>query len=123
MGAEGEDSDRLALSVVPVGGEAHVTAEGLRLCTELSVSARAFRPYTVSIPVSATYVEDVTPTDETTVTVYYPTDGDTLWSVGKAYAVPLSALRKQNGLPEDGEPDPADATSLDGYAYLITGTL
>lgn len=123
IGTSGAEGDRIELALTPVGGEAREVGDGLRLSTELAVSVRVQRPYTLALPVSAIHTGDTAPRDGSSVTVYYPNDGDTLWSVGKAYALPLEELRKQNGLPTEGEPDAADASSLDGYAYLITGIL
>ncbi len=123
MGFVGEEGDEIEVYLSPVGGEARAAGDTLRLSTELAVAARAYRPISLSVPVSATHTKDAPPRDDSSVTVYYPSDGDTLWSVGKAYALPLETLRKQNGLPTEGEPDASDATSLDGYSYLITSAL
>ena len=123
MGFVGEEGDEIEVYLSPIGGEARAAGDTLRLSTELAVAARAYRPISLSVPVSATHTKDAPPRDDSSVTVYYPSDGDTLWSVGKAYALPLETLRKQNGLPTEGEPDASDATSLDGYSYLITSAL
>ena len=120
MQAEG---DALWVSVAPVGGSAQRKGSVVHLATELAVTARAERPVNIEYPVSAVKLGDVTGAKESTVTVYYPTDGDTLWSVGKSYARPIAELKKQNGFPEEGEPEADDRSSLDGYAYLLIDSL
>ena len=120
MEAEG---DNLWVTLTPVGGSVQRKGTGVHLVTELAVTARAERPLDLKYPVSAVKRGDVTGAKESTVTVYYPTDGDTLWSVAKAYTLPIAELKKQNGFPEEGEPEADDRSSLDGYAYLLIGGL
>lgn len=117
------EADSLWVSVTPVGGNAQRKGGGVHLATELAVTARAERRVDLKYPVSAVKRGNVTGMEENTVTVYYPADGDTLWSVGKAYARPIANLKKQNGFPENGEPAADDRSSLDGYAYLLIGGL
>ena len=113
--------DTVQFSVVPVGGTASLGTGVVRLSTELAVSACARRPYTASLPVSVIKVAESERRDGSTVIVYFPTDEDTLWSVGKRYGIPLSELQKQNGIPTDGDTDADSKKSLDGYAYLLIG--
>ncbi len=121
LGAMTHAEDTVQFSVVPVGGTASLGTGVVRLSTELAVSACARRPYTVSLPVSVIKVAESERRDGSTVIVYFPTDEDTLWSVGKRYGIPLSELQKQNGIPTDGDTDADSKKSLDGYAYLLIG--
>lgn len=114
-----EEGDMLTFSVLPVGGSAQQSKTGVRLSTELSLSVCVSRPYFFRLPASAVKVEDITPPNASTVTLYYPTDKDTLWSVGKRYGVPISVLKEQNGIPMDGDTADDSPQSLDGYAYLF----
>ena len=119
LGTACREGDALRVTVTPVGGTAHAAKDSVRLTTELALCAAAFRPDTVELPVSAIKTQDAPPLDARDITVYYPTDGDTLWTVGKKYALPLSHIKKKNGFPENGEPEEEETDSLDGYAYLL----
>lgn len=119
LGAHFATGDRMELRLAPVGGTARATKTALCLSTELSLSLLLFRPYACAVPVSAVKTGELAAPAASTVTVYYPTDGDTLWTVGKKYGIPLSRVREQNGLPTEGEPDGEEDISLDGYSYLL----
>lgn len=114
-----ENDEKLSLFVCPVGGNAQASEGGVRLSTELAVDVTATRPLSLSLPSALIKKGDILPKEAPTVTLYYPCDSDTLWSVGKRYGVPLSLLKQENGMPED-----EDATApLDGYAYLFVNKL
>ncbi|MBQ4297736.1 MAG: LysM peptidoglycan-binding domain-containing protein, partial [Clostridia bacterium] len=53
------------------------------------------------------------------ITVCYPRDGDTLWSVAKRFRVPVAALGAVNGLGESALERAAIPESLDGIASLV----
>jgi hypothetical protein len=51
------------------------------------------------------------------ITVCYPSEGDTLWSVAKKYGVSLDALRKNNKIPDSIESDSQE--SLGEVKFLL----
>lgn len=118
-GARAEKDALLRACATPLGGTAHVSGGVLHLSTELSLSAAVLCEEARAVPVAAVKTGEAAPIKASTLTVYYPTDGDTLWSVGKKYALPIATIKAQNGFPENGEPDGEESDSLDGYAYLL----
>lgn len=120
---EAGEEERIWIAISPVGGDARITGKSVHLTTELAITARATSLTKLVYPASASMVASVGTSEDGCVTIYYPSDGDTLWSVGKAYARPLAELKKQNGFPSDGEPEASDKASLDGYAYLLIDSL
>lgn len=114
-----ENEDRLSLFVSPVGGSAQASDGGVRLSTELAVDVTAIRPLSLSLPSALIKKGEILPKTTPTITLYYPCDSDTLWSVGKRYSVPLSVLKQENGMPEDED----ILAPLDGYAYLFVNKL
>lgn len=121
LGKEGKVGDSISFTVVPVYGSAQKTGEGVRLSLELAASVSVLRPIALSLPESALFLGEAETPDATAITLYYPKDGDSLWSVGKRYGVPLSVLKEKNGIPDDE--NAALTKSLDGYAYLFVGGL
>lgn len=113
------EGESFTATVTPIGGGAEPCGDGVRLSTELALSVTSTRPVTLSLPCAIQKLEDTFFSKCPTVTIYYPTDGDTLWSVGKRYGVPLSTLKKRNGMPESAE----SYMPLDGYAYLFVNGL
>ena len=111
--------DSVSFTVTPTAGSAQLAGDGVRLSTEILVSACVLRPVSLSLPEGARKLEEITINDPNAVVIYYPKDGDSLWSVGKRYGVSLALLKEQNGIPEDEDADAACASSLDGYAYLF----
>ena len=114
------DGDRILCALSPVGGTVSASGGNVRLSTELSVSATAKRPFSASIPVAAVKGE-YTPLPEGTLLAYYPTEEDSLFSIGKRYGVPLALLAKQNGIPDAGDAEWENPKLLDGYSYLLIG--
>lgn len=109
----------LSLFVAPVGGSAQASEGGVRLTTELFVDVTATCALSLAPPSKVTSTGTVTSEGTSTATLYYPSDGDTLWSVGKRYAVPLAVLKEENSIQDD-----EDVTApIDGYAYLFVSEL
>lgn len=121
IGKEKKEGDQIAFNITPVYGSAQGTGDGAHLSLELAASVCVLRPVSLSLPDSALHLGAVEAPDPTSVTLYYPKDGDSLWSVGKRYGVPLAVLKEKNGIPDDE--NAALAKSLDGYAYLFVGGL
>lgn len=115
LGKTEDMGETLALHVTPIGGSAQAGGAGVRLSTELAIEVTAIGSIPLSLPHAVIKTGEVAKEEQPTVVLYYPTDGDTLWSVGKKYGMPLSQLKKGNGIPAE-----EDVTApLDGYAYLF----
>lgn len=109
------EGEVLSLSVTPLYGSAQANGETVHLSAEISVSVLSHLPFSISLPISAERLADAPRTDAATLLLYYPTDSDTLFSVGKKYGVPISSLKRLNGIPEAEE----STAPLDGYSYLF----
>ncbi|MBQ7171405.1 MAG: LysM peptidoglycan-binding domain-containing protein [Clostridia bacterium] len=93
--------------------------ENLSVEAEVEISARVTEERTVTAVSSLSSA--AVPPEETrpaAITVYYPQDGDTLWSVAKRFSVPLAALTALNGLDAAASERAAIPESLDGGASL-----
>ena len=92
------------------------------LSCELTLCLYATRPRTLSVPdtVSAHEREE---RDASLLSLYYPKDTDSLWSVGKAYGISCTDLALQNGIPLDEEISPDDPKTLDGMAWIFASPL
>lgn len=123
VGATCSPSDTLFYTVTPVGGSAIWNGGSARVSTELYLTACVTRNEIVSLPTEATKTADISTQDDLQIKLYYPTEKDSLWSVGKRYALPITKLQKQNGIPEEEDTALDDRSSLDGYAYLIVDGL
>ncbi len=82
---------------------------------ELYISARVMGKMSERT-VSELHVSDVTESDSSALTVYYPSKDESLWSVAKKYAVSIDKLCKENDL-RIGVWDKPDC--LAGVPYLV----
>ena len=123
IGTSALPEDTVTFSITPVGGYAQAGKNGIRLSTELCFSASVLRRFSFSVPTSCVKTADIASAPASAITLYYPTDEDTLWSVGKKYGVPIENLKKQNGIPQEEDTAFDCDASLDGYAYLFVGGL
>ncbi len=123
VGAACTEADSVYYTVSPVGGSAIWNGKSVRLSTELYFTACVTRVKTVSLPTEAIKTGDTPKECDTEIKLYYPTEQDSLWSVGKRYALPIASLQKQNGIPTEEDTALDDRSSLDGYAYLIVDGL
>lgn len=123
LGAACSPSDTLFYTVTPISGSALCNGGSVHVSTELYLTACATRNEIVSLPTEAIKTADISKQDDLQIKLYYPTEEDSLWSVGKRYALPINGLQKQNGIPEEEDTVLDDKSSLDGYAYLIVDGL
>ena len=116
------EGDEVRYELVPHTASVSMQNGKGRLASEVSVSLRAYRDEAHFVPED---VKGATPfsreSDE--LTVYYPTDKDSLWSVAKAFGVPLLKLREQNGIAAKEDVDTDDRQTLDGTAWLFASLI
>ena len=86
------------------------------------LALHAARESTYTVPESATVLPRQTK-EADTVSIYYPSDKDSLWSVGKAYGISPTLLAEQNGIETDAETALDDTKSLDGTAWLFASRI
>ena len=125
---------RLSLPVVlPAEGElrfechaealtAHGRIEegGYAADTELFISLSALSPTTLSAVSSVMlHPEEAYARRSGSVTVVYPGDEDTLWSIAERYHTTPAAVAAANRLPFLGNEEAALSHSLDGVSYLL----
>ncbi len=91
---------------------------GVSVEAEVDISARVSEERTLSV-VSAVSPGAAGEDSPAAITVCYPRDGDTLWSVAKRFRVPVAALGAVNGLGESALERAAIPESLDGIASLV----
>ncbi len=111
-------AERYDISIMPEvsGIRTRVEKDSITADAELylSVFIGGVERMSVVKSVTLTDTELTRPCD--TLTVYYPDDGETLWSVGKKYAVSIDSLRDANSL---AAPSPASPDSLEGVRSLL----
>ena len=103
---------------MPLGTEVVTDGERAHVSTELSLSLCALRD-AEHAAAEGIVAEEKAARDMTVLTVVYPTDSDSLWSVGKTYGVSLRELLKKNGLSYDEELSPDSPKTLDGIAWMF----
>ena len=111
-------TDRIRYTLVPLGTEVVTDGERAHVSTELSLSLCALRD-AEHAAAEGIVAEEKAARDMTVLTVVYPTDSDSLWSVGKTYGVSLRELLKKNGLSYDEELSPDSPKTLDGIAWMF----
>lgn len=123
LSAKAKDTDATALSVTPLFTE--VTSQGgqRHLSAEMAVCFYTLRPTTVTVPVTLEGESERQRENGQCVTVYYPTDEDSLWSVGKRYGIRTEELKKQNGILTDEDTALDDTKTLDGISWLFVSRL
>ena len=96
--SRGDADARLDISVSPVWISASVDTESVAVSYKLCCKAVCSGTSTKTILMSAM----LTPGEESergkTITVYYPTEGDTLFGVAKKFSVPLAEIAVKNEL-------------------------
>lgn len=121
--AAANETDVTALSVTPLFTEVSVQGGQRNLSAEMAVSLYTLRPVTVTVPATLEGESERPKADGQSVTVYYPTDEDSLWSVGKRYGMRMEELKKQNGILLDEDTALDDTKTLDGMAWLFVSRL
>jgi hypothetical protein len=114
-----EKNDICLLSLSPMGTEVAVQNGKRHLSTELSVGLTVLRGSEISVPDGAVVKERDNAVEKDALRIYYPTDKDSVWSVGKRYGVPTEVLQKQNGIPTDEDTVLDKRESLDGIMWLL----
>ena len=111
---------RYECTVTPILSRGRIEEGGYADDTELALSLAVFAPSTVTAVTEVTaYPDEPYPAREGTVTVVYPKDGDTLFSVAERYHTTPAALALTNRLGEVTNEEAAEPTSLDGIGFLL----
>lgn len=113
------EKDRAEFVLSPVFAQGKADRKNLSVSGEVALTVRTCRDDTVSIPDKIEISPLTEEIKKTGIRVYYPKEGDSLWSVGKKYRVPLSALRAANGIPESEEESAGNPKSLDGMNFIL----
>ena len=110
-------ADRNETSIMCEVGDVRTRIDGDNVCADAELYLAVFVNGLESVnTVKNTYpIEDRMPHREG-ITVYYPDKDETLWSVSKKFAVPVSAVSSKNGI-KSASPNSAD--SLEGVGSLI----
>jgi len=95
-----ECAEPLTLSARPVAIDCKCHTEGEKMLCEADISL----PYSVTREKSIRIAEDIKAENKENertpkITVYYPTEKETLWSVAKRFGVSLRSLAEANDLP------------------------
>ncbi|MBQ2718715.1 MAG: LysM peptidoglycan-binding domain-containing protein [Clostridia bacterium] len=110
---------RYECCVNAVSSRARIEDTGYATDTELSLALTAYAPTPLTVVEGVRPLTDTPyPTRESSITVVYPEEGDSLWSVGERYHTTVAALTASNRLGEE-ERFPADPETLSGVGYLL----
>ena len=111
---------RYECSVAPILSRGRLEGNGYADDTELALSLAVFAPSSTSVICERRdYPDEAYPVRRGTVTVVYPKDGDTLFSVAERYHTTPASLALTNRLGELTNEEAALPTSLDGVAFLL----
>ena len=115
-------SETLWFTLTPTFTEAVAQNGRAHISCEMMLSLRASREECFTVPEGAV-VSSRPVRDTDSIFIYYPTDKDSLWSVGKAYGIPSAKLARQNDISTDADTAPDDVKSLDGVAWLFASEI
>ncbi len=110
-------------SLAPLFAETAMQSDKCHLSFEMSTNIRIFTKKEFCIPDTLTAGGERQRWKEDAVVIYYPTDKDSLWSVGKDYGISAEELKKQNGILLSEDTALNDVKSLDGTAWLFVSRL
>lgn len=112
------DTDEVEFVLRPLFASAKQEKGQLSVVGEMSLSARALRRESISVPEKID-AEPLSQEQKKEIRIYYPTPKDSLWSVGKRYNMPLAALLAANDMPKELLAEADNTKSLDGMAWLL----
>lgn len=115
-------TDKKSFTLTPALAEATVQGGRAHVSCEMMLTLHAARESAYSVPESAAVLSREARASDT-VAIYYPSDKDSLWSVGKAYGISPTLLAEQNGIETDEEIALDDTKSLDGIAWLFASKI
>ena len=102
-----------------LGGALRTDGESVRLDGEIALCVRALAMRALSYLEAVTLTEDAETRSPHTLTVAYPEDGETLWTLAKRYRADLSNIARLNGIDDRFLSEPDTKESLDGMASLL----
>ena len=118
IGAVCNEKDLFRYTLHPACAVGSISGGRRRINGELGYSVTVLRPSTVALPHSLSVSERTTP-DASELRIYYPKPQDSLFSVGKMFALPLEKLAAINEMPMPDEKEAHLSKTLDGYAWLF----
>ncbi len=110
--------DACAYTLSPLFAEGKREANGYTCTVTLALSAIVTHKSYDALPVRIERDESTQYPRDGAYRVYYPTEGDTLWRIGKKYGVPLCSLSEENEIPCEDTRDADSRQSIDGYPWL-----
>jgi hypothetical protein len=111
---------RYECRVEPLFSRGRIEEGGYATDTELALSLAVFTSESISAVGSVTpHPEEAFPKREGEITVVYPEEGETLWSLAERYHTTPAALSRANRLGIEENEGAAAPASLDGVAYLL----
>ena len=113
------DTDTLRYTLHPAYAVGTVQGGRRTVNAEIGYTLSVARPFSLTVPCAVTVTEKEK-RDDGLLHVYYPKAEDSLFSVGKAFALPLHRLAAINEMPPLSSEEAALSKSLDGYAWLFT---
>ena len=115
-------TDKKSFALLPAFTETTMQGTRVHLSCEMMLSLDAQREEKYSVPDSISKLE-CEKRHKDILSIHYPTDKDSLWSVGKKYGISTALLAEQNGIPLDESTAPDDAKTLDGMAWLFASEI
>lgn len=102
-----------------LGGTLRTDGESVRLDGELALCVCALEKREIAYLERVMQTEDAMIREPHTLTVAYPEDGETLWTLSKRYRADLERVAHQNGIDLRFLDEPDCRESIDGMASLL----
>lgn len=115
-------SDKKNFRLIPSASEMVVQNGKGHLSSEFTLCLYATRESAFNVPDTIT-AHEKEERDASLLSIYYPKDSDSLWSVGKAYGIPCKRLAAQNGISLDEDTALDDQKTLDGMAWVFASSI
>ena len=117
-GAPCDEKDLFRYTLHPSCAVGSISGGRRRINGEVGYTVTVLRHTTVALPESLAFSERAKP-DTSELRIYYPKPQDSLFSVGKTFALPLKKLAALNDIPLPNEKETHLPKTLDGYAWLF----
>ncbi|MBO7170129.1 MAG: hypothetical protein J6W28_03015, partial [Clostridia bacterium] len=118
LGAPCSEKDIFRYTLHPACAVGSISGGRRRINGEVGYTVTALRNTTVALP-EAVSVSERSASDASELRIYYPKPQDSLFSVGKAFSLPVKKLATLNDIPLPNEKETHLPKTLDGYAWLF----
>lgn len=118
VGASCTEKDLFRYTLHPACAVGSISGGRRRINGELGYAVTVLRPLSIALPDALT-VSEKRATDASELRIYYPKPQDSLFGVGKKFALPLEKLAAINEMPMPDEREAHLSKTLDGYAWLF----